>query len=200
VTAPLLSADVAAASTVPAPDPNKAHVDAATVTLGPAPAATGPAVPTTGAAAPSYVQTPTPATQLAAVILPLRDAGDGVHRVVLQLHPEDLGHVQVRVELRGHELHLQLAGASDATRDVLRAALGDLRRDLATQGFAATTIDVSADSPGAFASYGGGSDSSAQHRWSGRSGPRIPTPPVSVTTPSVSPSTASSSAGIDVRV
>ena len=186
-------------SATTSPHHSDAHPDAVPVALGPTPAAaTGPAATTTAAPAPSYVQIPSPAAQLAAVIMPLRDSGDGVHRVVLQLHPEDLGQVQVRVELRGHELHLQLAGASDATRDVLRAALGDLRRDLATQGFAATTIDVSADSPGAFASYDG-SGGGRHHAGSGRFGPSAP-PTSTVPTPTMSTPTAQSGAGIDVRV
>jgi hypothetical protein len=49
--------------------------------------------------------------------------------------------------LRAGELSIQLAGANDASREVLRAALPQLERDLRDNGFASCTVNVSQDGP-----------------------------------------------------
>jgi hypothetical protein len=104
---------------------------------GPAAQATPPAVPT-----PAPAATLPPAVQLAMHLAPLRTAPDGTHRLTVRLHPAELGRVEVRVEVRDGVVSVLLTPGVDATRDLLREALGDLRRDLAGQGFQSATLDV----------------------------------------------------------
>jgi flagellar hook-length control protein FliK len=101
-----------------------------------APAAADPARPAVPAS---------PAAQVAAPVIPLRADGDGIHRLTVQLHPADLGPVNVLAELRGGDIHLHLAGATEAGREALRAALPELRRELEQAGFQATSLEVAPD-------------------------------------------------------
>jgi flagellar hook-length control protein FliK len=75
-------------------------------------------------------------------IAPLRLDADGVHRLTVQLHPVDLGPVQVVAEIRNGDINVQLTGSTDAGADALRNALGDLRRELEDAGFANCTLDL----------------------------------------------------------
>ena len=83
-----------------------------------------------------------PATQLAMQIAPLRLDADGVHRLTVNLHPVDLGPVQVIAEIRNGEISVQLSGSTDAGTDALRNALGDLKRELEESGFANCSLDL----------------------------------------------------------
>jgi flagellar hook-length control protein FliK len=83
-----------------------------------------------------------PATQLAMHIAPLRLDADGVHRLTVNLHPADLGPVQVVAEIRNGEINVQLSGATDAGTDALRDALDDLRRQLQDAGFTNCSLDL----------------------------------------------------------
>ncbi|MGN6598076.1 MAG: flagellar hook-length control protein FliK [Actinomycetes bacterium] len=94
--------------------------------------------------APYASAVPAAVTQLVSALAPLRQQGDGVHRITVQLHPAELGAVQIRVELHGDVLRVHLAGASEATRDVLRAALPDLRQELSS-GTREASVDVSTE-------------------------------------------------------
>jgi len=75
-------------------------------------------------------------------IAPLRLDADGVHRLTVNLHPADLGPVQVIAEIRNGEINVQLTGSTDAGNDALRDALADLKRDLEDSGFANCTLDL----------------------------------------------------------
>jgi flagellar hook-length control protein FliK len=75
-------------------------------------------------------------------IAPLRLDADGVHRLTVNLHPADLGPVQVVAEIRNGEINVQLSGSTDAGNDALRDALADLRRDLEDSGFTNCTLDL----------------------------------------------------------
>jgi flagellar hook-length control protein FliK len=75
-------------------------------------------------------------------IAPLRLDADGVHRLTVNLHPADLGPVQVIAEIRNGEINVQLSGSTDAGNDALRDALADLKRDLEDSGFANCTLDL----------------------------------------------------------
>jgi flagellar hook-length control protein FliK len=79
-------------------------------------------------------------------IAPLRLDADGIHRLTVHLHPADLGLVSVVAEIRDGAVHVQLAGATDAGRESLRGALGDLRRELQESGFDRCSLDLR-DSP-----------------------------------------------------
>nr|WP_281373354.1 flagellar hook-length control protein FliK [Kineococcus aurantiacus] len=73
-------------------------------------------------------------------------AGDAVHRMSVEVTPQGLGPVRITAEVTGGALHVSLAGASEAARHALKAAVGDLQRELATTSFTQTTVDVRADS------------------------------------------------------
>jgi flagellar hook-length control protein FliK len=80
-------------------------------------------------------------------IAPLRLDADGIHRLTVQLHPVDLGPVQVVAEIRGGDITVQLTSGTDAGNDALRDALGDLRRELQDAGFGNTTLDLRQGNP-----------------------------------------------------
>ena len=125
-----------------APADVTATASAVAAATGPAPAApTGPATPAAAAPPPTPTFQP-PASQLATRIAPLRLEADGIHRLTVNLHPADLGPVQVIAEIRNGEVSVQLSGATDAGNDALRNAIDDLRRELEQSGFANTTVDL----------------------------------------------------------
>jgi hypothetical protein len=105
------------------------------------------AVPTTQAStaptqtAPQTPQLP-PAAQLALRLAPLRAGPDGTHTLTIVLNPDELGPVSVVAIVKGDQLSVQLTGATDASRDALRAALPELERDLRDGGFATLTLNV----------------------------------------------------------
>jgi hypothetical protein len=94
--------------------------------------------------------------QMLAAVAPLRHSPDGVHRMVLQLHPAELGAVQITAELREGTIHLQLHGATEVGRDALRASLDDLRRDLSDAGISAGSLDVGGEAAGSWGRQGSG--------------------------------------------
>jgi len=107
--------------------------------------ATAPAAPAAPVAntAPPAPPTPGPlATQLAARITPLKLDADGVHRLTVNLHPVDLGPVQVIAEIRNGEIKVQLSSSTDAGHDSLRNAMNELRRELEQAGFSNTSLDL----------------------------------------------------------
>jgi len=109
-------------------------------------------------ATPNASASPAPVSaQLVAHLAPLRHDSDGVQRLVVQLHPADLGAVQVVAELRNGRLDLQLNGSTEAGRDALRSALADLRRDLTGAGVERFSVDV------------GGSAADDTRSWNGSS-------------------------------
>lgn len=98
--------------------------------------------PTTPASAPvaaaqasSPAQAPAPlATQLTGQLTHLRQLPQGDHVMTLTVNPETFGPVRVVAHISHEGVHLELFGASDQARAALRAALPDLRRDLAGLG------------------------------------------------------------------
>ncbi|MEU4164939.1 flagellar hook-length control protein FliK, partial [Actinoplanes sp. NPDC026670] len=109
------------------------------------PQATAPAAPTTDAqaAAPQAPATPAPAAaQVATRLVPLRLDADGVHRLTVNLHPADLGPVQVVAEIRNGDITVQLSGGTEAGTEALRSSLDDLRRELENSGFGNCTLDL----------------------------------------------------------
>ena len=112
-----------------------------------APNAAGATTPV-AAPQPAAPALPTPpATQVAMQIVPLRLDADGVHRLTVNLHPADLGPVQVVAEIRNGEIDIQLSGSTDAGTEALREALDDLRRQLLDSGFSNCSLDLRQGSP-----------------------------------------------------
>jgi flagellar hook-length control protein FliK len=129
--------------------PAEAGIPAAPGTAGiagvAAPQAAAPAAPVAEpqAAPPPAPATPTPAAaQLATRIVPLRLDADGVHRLTVNLHPADLGPVQVVAEIRNGDISVQLTGGTDAGTEALRQGLDDLRRELENSGFGNCSLDL----------------------------------------------------------
>lgn len=88
-----------------------------------------------------------PAQQIALHVTPLRRAPNGVHRMTVHLHPAELGPVSLVAEVRDTGIHLHLSGATEAGREALRAALGDLRRELQQAGFVNCSLDLRQETP-----------------------------------------------------
>lgn len=105
-----------------------------------------PAAPAGAPAPPAPV--PTPPAQLFPHVVALATGGRGVHRMVVQLSPESLGPVELQVEVSRDGVTVRLSGAHEATREILRQGLPDLRRDLAEGGFGGAGVSVSDDAPG----------------------------------------------------
>ncbi|SHN42033.1 flagellar hook-length control protein FliK [Cryptosporangium aurantiacum] len=118
------------------PDPNLITPNLATPDLG---ATTS--VDLTGAGAAEQAPAPPPAAQVADQIIPLRTQGDGVHRIAMELRPDDLGTIGVVAEIRNGQVHLHFTGANELTRETLRAALPELRQQLEDAGFAGAAFD-----------------------------------------------------------
>ncbi len=70
------------------------------------------------------------ATQLAPRVGSLRALGEGVHRLVMRVQPEEIGSVRVVAEITSDRVRIELHGGTEQAREALRAALPDLRRDL----------------------------------------------------------------------
>ena len=126
--------DVQVTAPSSAPAPHAARADA-------------PASPTTSPSGPPAPATPD--VQVVRVLVPLREAPDGTHRVTLHLQPEELGEVQVDVRVRGTEISLHLRTEHLRTGELLRATLPELRTELEANGFHPAAIDVSGHGPGA---------------------------------------------------
>jgi len=93
---------------------------------------------------------PPPHEQLASTVLeaPLRRGAEGTHRIRVSLRPDELGGVDLDVELHADgELHVHLAAHERETVHVLQAALGDLRSDLEREGFTTGRFGVSHRGP-----------------------------------------------------
>ncbi|MCA2213708.1 flagellar hook-length control protein FliK [Wangella sp. NEAU-J3] len=128
-------------------------------------------------------------------IAPLRLDADGVHRLTVNLHPADLGPVQVVAEIRNGTINVQLSGSTDAGTDALRNAMDELRRELEQSGFGDTTLDLRQ-----------GSNQQEQQReqvrpaWNndrGRS--TVTAAPEPVTVPNVRPTDPSSDGRLDIQ-
>jgi flagellar hook-length control protein FliK len=140
-TAGATATDALAAASGAMPTAAPAPTSAVTPTLPPAAA---PATP------------PTHATQLAERLAPLQKGPDGIHQLTIHLNPVDLGPIRITAEVRGGDIHVHFAGATDAARDALRAALPELRKELQGSGFGSSSLDVSHHAPGRGAPDQGG--------------------------------------------
>jgi flagellar hook-length control protein FliK len=68
-------------------------------------------------------------------------AGEGVHRITLNLHPETLGDVRVTLVVRGGEMKVSIHAATEAGR-IMADSLPELRRLLASAGAGDATLAV----------------------------------------------------------
>jgi flagellar hook-length control protein FliK len=95
--------------------------------------------------------TPTPTQpheQVVAVLSPLSQRPDGVYKLRLELHPAELGRVEIDVEMRNGVLHANLRAEHVTAAHVLRDALADLRGRLDAQGVRTGNVTVDGRGPG----------------------------------------------------
>lgn len=210
-TTPATSAEPASSSAVPS---------AAVAAAGLTPVAGSPAIvsaPSAPPASPAAAQPPL-APQLTTPLVNLARSGQGEHTLTLRVSPEDLGPVTVTARITGSSVTIELASATTAGRDALRALLVDLRRDLAVlvphSSIAVTAADApradqlgtgtggtSAGALGASTSgqsFGqGASDGSARERGA-QTAPAASVVPLPPDVPPLPAPTAASATGIDL--
>lgn len=83
------------------------------------------------------------ADQLATVLAPAAHRADGSYQVSIRLQPEELGVVNVELRLESGTVNVSLHAEGDATGDMLRQNLGQLRQQLANAGLTTGRFDVS---------------------------------------------------------
>ena len=149
--------DVPADARVAPPLASATHVPSGTPD---APAGVGALAPASGSAAtaPTGAATPAPAApapaapaepralaeQLGVRLSALRSAGPGEHLLTLRVEPDSIGPIRVLAHIGTEGVRIELLGGTDQARDALRAALPDLRRDLAAAGLGAD-LNLGAD-------------------------------------------------------
>jgi flagellar hook-length control protein FliK len=107
---------------------------------------------------PAPTPLPAPVEMVAAALRTARPDPDGTWRVSLQLHPADLGEVNVVLEVRGGVVAVHVAADSAAARTLLNEHIGELRSSLQQAGLEAGSMDI-----------GGRQSSTAQEAWRPRS-------------------------------
>ncbi|MGN6634520.1 MAG: flagellar hook-length control protein FliK [Oryzihumus sp.] len=151
-----------------------------------------PATPTTAQAPAGGPELPH--HQVMTAVSPLLRGPDGEQSLRLQLHPQDLGAVNVTVELRRGEVAIHLHAADGAAADLLRDHLPDLRQQLEDQGLRAGALQVDTGSAGT-ADQGGGRQQPVRPDLPGPG--RTPAP----AGPTSHPTTAPAAAGaLDLRM
>lgn len=131
----------------------------------------------------------TPTQQVAEALREVRRLADGSHRLSLQLHPEELGAVQLEIAIRDGQLHVRAVAETDAARLALEQNLPELRSDLRDAGVRAGSLEVGPDASGRDRSDSPTRDSRTQAR--GES--------VAEENPTTTPESSTSS-GLDIRL
>jgi flagellar hook-length control protein FliK len=83
------------------------------------------------------------ADQLATVLAPAAHQADGSYQVNIRLQPEELGVVNVALRLESGTVNVSLHAEGNATGDMLRQNLGQLRQQLTNAGLTTGSFDVS---------------------------------------------------------
>lgn len=146
------------------------------------------------------------AAQVAPAIVHIAQRPTGTHQITVTVAPEATGPVTVRAHIGpGGEVRIDLAGATEAGRDALRALVGDLRRDLAAviphahlSVGSALTADAGTGDRGA--SGGMGSDPSDARRGSRSDDTAPPASARPTARLPPAPSTAVAGGGLDILV
>ena len=100
--------------------------------------------PTPTSSPPAPTAAPTLGAQVSGPIFSLAFAGRGEHVITIAVTPDNLGPVTVRAHVGGDGIRMELFAPTDGGRDVLRAILSDLRRDLAgASSGTSTSLDLS---------------------------------------------------------
>jgi flagellar hook-length control protein FliK len=91
---------------------------------------------------------PLPAESVTTLIAAARRADDGTQTLTLRTHPEELGPVEVTLQVHQGVVSVAMSSASPAARDALAAHLGDLRAALTDAGLQLGSFDVGTGRPG----------------------------------------------------
>lgn len=191
--------DLAAAATATqAQSSTPAHSAGAQAGLG---AVAGMPVPAPVAAAATVSGTPAPGQpapfpaapheQVFTALSPLIRGADGSYGVKVQLHPNDLGAVQVVVDVRHGVVSLQMHSTDAAARDALRGGMPDLRQQLEDSGLRAGSMEVGS---------GGANAQQPQTPWSRPPDIETPSLPPIPSDPLVAAAGTASSTNLDLRM
>jgi len=82
------------------------------------------------------------ASSLTTLVATVRQAEDGTQTLNLRLHPEDLGTVDVALEVRHGVVSIELSSASPGAREALSEHLDELRTALSGSGLDLGSLDV----------------------------------------------------------
>ena len=148
------------------------------------------ASPTTGQPTP-FLLPEAPHVQVFTAVSPLLRGADGSYGIHLQLHPRDLGAVQVTVDMHHGEISIQINAPDAATRDALRGGLSDLRQQLENQGLRSGSMEVGS---------GGANAQQPQTPWSGPPDIETPSLPTIPSDPLVATAGTASSTNLDLRM
>ena len=107
----------------------------------PTTAPTASSQPATGPQGPSWLPEAVH-QQVYTAVAPLLRGADGSYGIQLNLHPRDLGAVQVSVDVRHGQIAIQMHAADPAAREALRDGLSDLRQQLEDQGLRTGSMEV----------------------------------------------------------
>ena len=73
---------------------------------------------------------PPPAEQLVHVLTPMRGSANGTYTLHIELKPAELGRVEMRVEMKDGVMHASIHSDHEASAQLLRDSLGELRDHL----------------------------------------------------------------------
>lgn len=122
-------------------------IEAGVGPIAPAPAPAAPVVAKTnvpGASVPSEIASTSPRELADQVVTSAhRFRGqDGTHHMSLELNPVDLGSVSIRLTVEGSTVSMQMIAEREATGELLRSSLAELRLSLSSGGFTASSLGV----------------------------------------------------------
>lgn len=93
----------------------------------------------------------TPVTQVIDAITPLTSAGEGSHTVRIQLSPDNLGELHIKLDLNKGHVDLHIHTDSVETTTVLRDGIDQLRTEIRSLGLSTGSFDVQTGDPREFA-------------------------------------------------
>jgi len=143
--------------------------------------------PVTGQSAPAGA----PAQQVFTAVSSLLRGADGSYGVRLQLHPQDLGAVQVTVDVRHGEISIQMHATNEDAREALRGGLSDLRQQLEDQGLRTGSMEVGS---------GGADPRQRETSWARSHGLDVPRHDLNQSDQLVTAAAAASSTVLDLRM
>ena len=88
-----------------------------------------------------------PYKQVMQIVHPLRGR-DGDHSITISLMPENLGRVDVQINIQSNNVSMQMNADNPQSRQLLRESLNDLRNSLNESGLNAGSLDVGSQDAG----------------------------------------------------